>query len=234
MSKSLSYEDLGSDDVVVDVCPFCATKDKIEQANHFCYDCGVFGRYIYDNCTENHDIITASEDHDVRTFSGETNIRRENLDEFNDIEMRHRAEVEQLEQEKDEDIMEFKEQINQLSLENTKNRAEITHLNQQKEKQDIKIGKLVQEKNEQYDHFKMQWEHQMGKVDEIYRNDTWARENEIQTYQNEIEKLEEGKQEMIIKFEAQAHELLEENANLQSDVERLNEEKEKLEAKIRN
>ncbi|XP_053389268.1 uncharacterized protein LOC128552264 [Mercenaria mercenaria] len=60
MALARSFTESGSDEVrdgIVDACSYCATKGKLQPATHFCFDCGVYGRYICGECLQNHNMF---------------------------------------------------------------------------------------------------------------------------------------------------------------------------------
>ena len=74
MSQSL--EDTGNDEErEEEYCSYCAHKDgKLQPALHFCFDCGVYGKYVCVDCLWNHNRFV--KDHDTVKIINPSTSRR--------------------------------------------------------------------------------------------------------------------------------------------------------------
>ncbi|XP_060604270.1 uncharacterized protein LOC132757103 [Ruditapes philippinarum] len=83
MSLGHSCKESGSDEAWdnaedTEVCSYCATDGKLQPASYFCYNCGVFGRYICDRCLTHHNRTVKS--HKVKLMSNQPMSRGQTLE----------------------------------------------------------------------------------------------------------------------------------------------------------
>ncbi|XP_060569581.1 uncharacterized protein LOC132727998 [Ruditapes philippinarum] len=89
MSLKHSIKESGSDEARdteddTEVCSHCATDEKLQRALYFCYNCGVFGRYICGKCLTHHNRIVKT--HRVEMISNQSMSRGQTLQTELEIE----------------------------------------------------------------------------------------------------------------------------------------------------
>ncbi|XP_060552626.1 uncharacterized protein LOC132713940 [Ruditapes philippinarum] len=109
MSLGQSFKESGSDEARdneddTEVCSYCATDGKLQPASYFCYNCGVFGRYICGRCLTHHNRTVKS--HKVKLMSNQHVSRGQTLETELDKE---RKNVEELRHKLDDKMKQIQE-----------------------------------------------------------------------------------------------------------------------------
>ncbi|XP_060569580.1 uncharacterized protein LOC132727996 [Ruditapes philippinarum] len=160
MSLGHSCKESGSDEARdngedTEVCSYCATDGKLQPASYFCYNCGVFGRYICGRCLTHHNRTVKS--HKVEMMSNQHMSRGQTLEK--ELE-KEQQKVEELRHKLDDSLKQIQEtEFIKRDLE-----IELTHLAQslQQEKKirtavenDLKSAEnmAVRLQKQLYDHF---------------------------------------------------------------------------------
>ncbi|XP_060604269.1 uncharacterized protein LOC132757101 [Ruditapes philippinarum] len=147
MAMLKSFKDSGSDEARdneedTEMCSHCATDGKLQPAFYFCYDCGVFGRYICGKCLIHHNRIVKS--HKVEMISNQSMSRGQTLE--TDL-AKERKEIEELRRKLDnstKQIIGLEKELKEMYQTNLFLQEESIQLNQRVMKLS---GKKLQEKN---------------------------------------------------------------------------------------
>jgi hypothetical protein len=75
MAMSRSLLECGHDEDRDDeVCSYCASKQKLQPALYFCFDCGVYGKFICGKCLKGHNKYVNN--HEVEKIGNQSTSRR--------------------------------------------------------------------------------------------------------------------------------------------------------------
>ncbi|XP_060608500.1 heat shock 70 kDa protein 12A-like [Ruditapes philippinarum] len=217
MAMSRSFKECGSDearddDDDPDNCSHCATDGKLQPALYFCFNCGVYGRYMCGICLKQHNRFVKN--HEIEKIANRSATNRL------DYENKKTMKVEKDLKSKEAEVMLLEEQVNEYSKVNQCHQERIKDL-------EIACQNLEKEKKYGEEMATRNLEH----LQNILKDGKKTAADEYKKLLAKMDNLQDRAQEKDLKIKSLQHsneELQKENADLFTDLKQVKWENENL------
>ncbi|XP_060608504.1 heat shock 70 kDa protein 12A-like [Ruditapes philippinarum] len=217
MAMSRSFKECGSDearddDDDPDICSHCATDGKLQPALYFCFNCGVYGRYMCGICLRQHNRFVKN--HEIEKIANRSACNRL------DYENKKTMKVEKDLKSKEAEVMLLEEQVNEYSKVNQCHQERIKDL-------ETACQNLEKEKNQGEKMATRNLEH----LQNILKDKTKTAADEYKNLLAKMDNLQDRAQENDLKVKSLQHsneELHKENAALLTELKQVKSENENL------